>query len=190
MATIQSIEECPLLPEVPGVQFRHCPGFVGYAVGSDGSVFTCMPRGIQQIASVRWKPLSACSAGDGYRIVVLVQGRRRITQKVSVLVATAFHGPRQNGMECCRTDGNRLNDVAVNVRWDTRSNNHRDAVRHGTFVGCGQGESHAMAKLSNAQVREIRALNSVLTKVELASRFGVHYTYICAIVRHAVRRDA
>ena len=50
---------------------------------------------------------------------------------VAHLVLTAFVGPRPPGKECCHNDGNKLNNAVENLRWDTRSENVRDIVRHG-----------------------------------------------------------
>jgi hypothetical protein len=35
-------------------------------------------------------------------------------------------------MECCHYDGDPANNRVGNLRWDTRSSNNLDAVRHGT----------------------------------------------------------
>ncbi len=40
MAKPHSIKECPPLPEVDGMEFRHCAGLLGYLIGSDGSTWT------------------------------------------------------------------------------------------------------------------------------------------------------
>lgn len=48
------------------------------------------------------------------------------------LVLEAFVGPCPEGMEACHWDGDPTNNRLENLRWDTRSENHRDAARHGT----------------------------------------------------------
>lgn len=45
---------------------------------------------------------------------------------------TAFVGPCPDGMEGCHNDGDPHNNRLDNLRWDTRANNARDAIRHGT----------------------------------------------------------
>lgn len=54
------------------------------------------------------------------------------------------------------------------LRWATRKENFADKLLHGTH---GQGERHAMAKLTEAQVSEIRDANGLHR--EIAKRFGV-----------------
>jgi hypothetical protein len=51
--------------------------------------------------------------------------------QVHRLVALAFMGPCPVGMEVCHNDGNHLNNVVTNLRYDTRSQNQLDRVRHG-----------------------------------------------------------
>ncbi len=48
------------------------------------------------------------------------------------LVLLAFVGPRPDDYQCCHNDGNPLNNNLENLRWDTRSANMLDTIRHGT----------------------------------------------------------
>jgi hypothetical protein len=52
-------------------------------------------------------------------------------------------------MDACHNDGNPANCHLHNLRWDTRSNNNLDAVRHGTFL---VGEKHPFTSLTDSQV--------------------------------------
>lgn len=59
-------------------------------------------------------------------------------------VLEAFVGPAPAGHECCHRDGDPGNNSVENLYWGTRSDNMRDAVRHGTHnnarkVQCKQG---------------------------------------------------
>lgn len=75
-------------------------------------------------------------------------------------------------MEACHFDGNPANNRLENLRWDTRTNNHADKRAHGTLMA---GERHYRAKLTEQQVRELRAawVPNVVTKKMLASRYGI-----------------
>ena len=67
-----------------------------------------------------------------YRAVRLkVHGRKRVAL-IHRLVLEAFVGPCPEGMEACHWDGDPTNNRVENLRWDTRSANARDRVRHGT----------------------------------------------------------
>ena len=59
------------------------------------------------------------------------------------------------------------------LRWATRSENHADKHLHGTM---SKGESHKLAKLSDAQVMQISASSLGLTKT--AEAFGISYGYV------------
>jgi hypothetical protein len=63
---------------------------------------------------------------------------------------------------------------AACLEWKTRVENIRDAQRHGTWV---HGETHPFAKLTEADVREIRRLKRARRRwgytVEIADRYGV-----------------
>lgn len=68
--------------------------------------------------------------GDHYSKVRLKVGVPT-TKNVHQLVAEAFLGPRPEGMEVCHNNGQAHDNRAVNLRYDTHSNNQRDQVTHG-----------------------------------------------------------
>jgi hypothetical protein len=83
----------------------------------------------------------------GYPAVTLVREGRQVTREVHLLVAAAFLGPRPPGTEVRHDDGNSLNPNASNLLYGTRSENNRDAVRHGTHpktrkTHCPQGHPY------------------------------------------------
>ena len=75
-------------------------------------------------------------------------GGNRPVFKVHRLVALAFIGPPPSPKhEVCHNDGNPANNAVGNLRWDTRSENVLDQVRHGTHVQarkthCPQGHAY------------------------------------------------
>jgi hypothetical protein len=122
----------------------------------------------------------------GYPKVNLWKNGRQKTVKVHVLVLTAFIGPCPHGLECCHADGNYINNHLTNLRWDTRSVNHQDAIAHGTMTSpCLQGEDNGRAKLTEAQVIEIRYLfaQGEATHRRLGEKFGVSYGTIGKLIR-------
>jgi NUMOD4 motif/HNH endonuclease len=54
------------------------------------------------------------------------------TQAIHHLVLEAFVSPCPEGFEGCHGDGDPANNALGNLRWDTRSANVQDALRHGT----------------------------------------------------------
>jgi hypothetical protein len=74
-------------------------------------------------------------ASNGYPTVVLGRGNSRT---VHSLVTEAFLGPTPAGQEVRHQDGNRTNPRLDNLCYGTRSDNVRDAIRHGTYRGFGR----------------------------------------------------
>jgi len=107
---------------------RPVPGFPGYTATSDGRVFSTRPwRG-----STERRLLRGGVGAHGYRSIVLCDGRHRRSREVHAIIAETFHGPRPPGMDVRHLDGDKANNAASNLRYGTRGENLRDAVRHGT----------------------------------------------------------
>lgn len=66
------------------------------------------------------------------------------------------------------------------LRWGTRAENAADRVIHGTDH---RGEKHPQAKLTAAQVVEIRAMRGTVSQVILAKIYGVSQSAISGIQR-------
>lgn len=162
------------------VEYRDIQGFPGYRVGDDGSVWSRFtqkgaPKGTWRLGD-RWRPLRPGRRQDGAFAVTLVPGN--VSRFVHHLVLEAFVGPRPDGMECCHNDGNASNNRRCNLRWDTHRSNMQDCLRHGTHK--------PPAKLTSAQVKEIRQRHSSLPKrggtAILAEEFSVSRITIYQIV--------
>lgn len=74
-----------------------------------------------------------------------IKGKPR---RIRRLVAIAFVAGRADGLEVCYNDGDKLNAAASNLRWDTRSSNMLDVVKHGghNFASrdvCGNGHPYS-----------------------------------------------
>lgn len=57
-----------------------------------------------------------------------------MTVTVHGLVAEVFIGPRPEGLDVCHNDGDKSNNRASNLRYDTHSENQKDEVRAGRNV--------------------------------------------------------
>ena len=69
------------------------------------------------------------------------------------MVLLTHVGPCPEGMEGCHNDGDASNNRLENLRWDTPRSNQLDREKHGTAL---RGEQVATAKLTDAEVREIK----------------------------------
>jgi hypothetical protein len=172
----------PSLPDHMGVQFRHVPGYPGYCVGDDGSVWSCLTTRRRYYPT--WHGLKPADDGDGYRTVSLRNpeaGTSR-THRVNCLVLLAFIGPRPEGMDACHDpDPNPANNRLSNLRWGTRKANVEDARRHGRML---VGEKGPNAKLTEDVVRQIRAAykRGVFGHKSVAKQFGVPFGTVTSII--------
>jgi hypothetical protein len=127
----------------------------------------------------------------GYRTVLLSYGGLSKRFAVHRLICEAFHGPCPEGLECAHIDGDKGNNRPDNLRWATRSENIRDQIAHGTFAGqqnlitgANFGETHNSAKLTEAQVRDLRARAAGgASGRSLAKEFGIQSAQASAIIR-------
>jgi hypothetical protein len=153
-------------------EFRDIPGYEGfYQVSDEGNVISLVRLTPDAIARGVRKAKQSLAFGKN------MQGRLQVTLcregftkrfQVHALVLLAFVGPCPEGMECRHGDGNHLNNFLYNLSWVTHEVNMQDKQHHGTEV---QGEAHFAAKLTESEVREIRAANA--TNRSLASVYGV-----------------
>lgn len=164
------------------LEFRPVPGFPGYCVGSDGSVWTCLRRtGTGRWGHVlvyvpdpsRWRPLKLRLMGKRKKRfgVSLQRAGKSFNRYPHLLVLEAFVGPRPPGLEACHNDGNAFNNHPSNLRWDTPAANKADMVRHGTRL---RGEQVGSAVYTVERVREVRRLRSEgWGKRRIAKLFGM-----------------
>ncbi len=187
MAIPKYTSDCPPLPVVRGFEIRHCPGWVGYAVSDNGDAWSCR-HNARMTTSLKWKSicphLNAGHRRSGYMMYSIIgpDGRHHSVKRAK-LVLLAFAGPCPSGMEVCHNDGNSTNDNVSNLRYDTKSRNMQDCLRHGThpsFTVCG--ERHYLARLTADKVRQIRVrlANGEYLHV-VAQSFGVGKSTVFAI---------
>lgn len=116
-------------------EWRPVLGWPGYEVSSKGRVRSVARTVIRSDGlphRVKERVLKPARHPDGYMKVGLSNRGRKLTRPIHVLVATAFHGPCPDGMECRHLDGDAANNTATNLKWGTRSQNQMDRVQHGT----------------------------------------------------------
>ena len=169
-----------------GVEYRDVPGFPGYQVGDDGSVWSQWKLGPTRRRGEEWRQLHFGYKPDGYCLVKLYSGiGRKRTRTVHQLVLQAFVGPIPSGQEVRHLDDNKKNNRLENLCYGTRSENLLD--RHGK--GWLRGEAHHQAKLTEAAVRVIRsARHAGISARQLGQQFGVSKVTIQRIARHLLWR--
>ena len=171
---MQSIEE-----------WRPVPGYVGlYEVSDEGRVRS-LPRmtigrnGRRHI--VHGRILCLGTSHNGYKTAELSRDGAARKFRVNRLVAEAFIGPALPGLVACHNDGDRANNRAENLRWDTYQANSDDMDVHGTKQ---YGTANSQARLNPDSVREIRRLSAGgMQQKVIAARYGVNPATV-ALVLH------
>lgn len=162
--SIHSIPSC--------ANFKEIEGYPGYAIGDDGSVWSCR--------SGQWKSLRPTKI-KGYSYIGLYGcANRKMKQfRVHRLVLIAFVSKPPAGMQCRHLDGNKDNNHLDNLRWGTPKENAKDRDGHGTTA---KGERQWMSKLLLSDVEAIRCdYEAGATQVELAVKYSVSQTTISGI---------
>ncbi len=121
------------------MQWIPIPGHDGYSVSDIGEVMSFK-------RSRAGKLLRQIPATGGYRVVKL--GNANNPKRIHRLVLEAFVGPCPEGMEACHNNDVRQDNRLENLRWDTRSANHIDAVSNGRNrqtqkAKCPQGHDYS-----------------------------------------------
>ena len=110
-----------------------------YEVSNDGSV-----RSRDRVDGAgrrrKGRVLRQMTTGDGHRQVTICCLGTQTTRAVHRLVLEAFVGPCPEGLEACHYDGVPSNNSLSNLRWDSRSANMLDRVRHGVHPSSRKSE--------------------------------------------------
>jgi hypothetical protein len=100
----------------------------------------------------RWKKLKQGPDSDGYKVVELF-GK---TERVSVLVCTAFHGPKPTPKhEARHLNGVSTDDRPENLAWGTHK---QEYTRFDFPRDVPAWEAHGQAKMDETGVRRLRAV--------------------------------
>jgi hypothetical protein len=166
-------------PDLPGEEWRSVVGFEGiYDVSSLGRIRR-VANGPSTFSGKIIKPIPN---RDGYTNVRLYRDGGYIHRRVHQIVAAAFLGPCPPGHEVNHKRAPKTNNGVANIEYVTRRGNNLHA--HATGLNHTQhGSAHKRAKLTEAQIPEIRELRKAHTLRELAERYGVSLTVISRVCR-------
>lgn len=153
---------------------KQIPNYLGYKITKGGRVWSDKTQ--------RW--LKTWIDAGGYPMVSLRRDGKTFNRYNHRLTLETFVGPCPQNMECCHEDGNGLNCNLRNLRWDTRSGNRKDAIRHGTLKAPTlPGETNPNAILSEQSVRTIIYIyrTGIMTVAEVAELYAVSVSAISSI---------
>lgn len=102
-------------------------------LGRIRSMDRVVPCGLGRTRTIPGRIRALTIRKDNRLTVGLTRADGKITTHyIHKLVLLSFRGPPPPGTEGCHNDGNYHNCALDNLRWDTRSSNTLDQVRHGT----------------------------------------------------------
>lgn len=164
------------------VEYREIPGFPGYRVGNDGSVWSQWRTRPGGRFISKWHTLKPSPTSKGYCRVNLTDANGSVRcWFIHVLILTIFVGPCPPGQECRHINGIKTDNRLNNLCWGTPEQNRDDNHRFGVY---GKGETHTQSKLTSDQVREIRSRRAAGESLNsLAASFGVRISNISSIAR-------
>lgn len=162
-----------------GTEVKVISGFPNYAISRNGRVWS-FPRERSSTFGM-WRKSGKC--GGGYLKISLWRNGQEKTSLIHRLVLETYVGSCPLGMEACHNNGNKQDNRIENLRWDTRSNNHQDKRKHGTFL---EGDRSPLAKVSKQDVGLIFNAyhDGAYFQSELADMFGISQTEVCRIVNN------
>lgn len=120
----------------------------------------------------------------GYNMVTLCKKGKHNGKAIAVLVAKSFVANPLMLPEVNHIDGDKDNNTASNLEWNTRLQNQRHAVY--VLGKHHAGENHYKAKLTCDQVLEIRRLFSTgkYSKAEIGRMFGIDKDHAINIINN------
>lgn len=155
-------------------QWKNVVGYEGlYRVSNMGRIKRMI--GYQCKTERILKP-SFCN-GNRYPQVILCKNGKTQNKKLHHLVLEAFRGQRPTFYhECRHLDGNSRNSRLINLQWGTKSENVKDAIKHGTrFQSDCRGSKNGRSKLTETDVQKIKKILSKnsMTQKAIGQLFGI-----------------
>lgn len=150
-------------------EWRPVVGFPGYEISNLGKVRSRMKRwgGVPG----RVKSIAQSVGRTGYLRVGLSRAGYRYRRSVHRLVLKAFSGRCPKGKQASHLNGDRSDNRACNLAWETPRQNSARKIDHGTL---SYGERHYCAKLTEANVVLMRQRHAGgESYTSLAAEFGV-----------------
>jgi hypothetical protein len=167
-----------------GISFnmKTIKGYPTYNVTKDGRVWSHR--------SEMW--LKPCVGRSGYWQVNLYGKHGLRSVPIHCLVLEAFVCHRPLGKEACHNNGDPHDNHLTNLRWDTRSANATDKVRHGRCTLSREnrnfmpvrGSRVGTARLTDQMVRQMLYVHQtrLFSQREIAAQFGVAQRTVNTVV--------
>lgn len=157
------------------------PGFKGCFVSDQGEVFSAWSRGGHPHITSVLKKRTLTRHIKGYLFCgVRVKKNLYLRSSAHRLVCLAFHGKPKRGYEASHLNGKRDDNRPENLIWESRSDNHKRKIEHGTH---DRGSNNSRALLNANQVAELRELlkQGEMTHKKIGEKFKVSRAFVSKI---------
>lgn len=175
-ARVRQRREAEVLSKVMELQrsgFVRLSQYPMYLINRCGCVYSTLKRRVLLLAP-GVKP-------GGYEFVGLHDSIKPKYEMVHRLVAETFIPNTEGLPEVNHKDGDKRNNHVENLEWCTRATNVRHAMEMGLL---SIGTEHPAAKLTAAQVREIRSAEDGSYR-QIGARYGVSAQTVCNVKRRS-----
>lgn len=162
--------------DLPGEVWQPVPGWEAFYSVSDLGRVKSHPRSVTNSLGItkQFAPRILKSQPDagGYLWLSLHDKPKLRRAKIHHLVLEAFIGPRPRRMVTNHKNGDKLDNRLENLEYVTSSRNNTHALRKG-LRSPARGERQGKAKLTEDQVRYVRAMRGQKSHSALAKELGV-----------------
>ena len=161
------------------------PGFNGYFADELGQIISFWGKGKSGL-DLTGKPhlLVPGNSSNGKYFSVVIRSNCGVlkTKTVHILVCSAFHGLCPDNHEVSHEDGNGKNNKPKNLKWRTRSENHKLKVVHGTDDrGFRNSRNVIKTKERLLEIKDLLAKG--VTRAAIARKFSVSRVTIIRIAQ-------
>ncbi len=155
-------------------QLKQIPGYKGYYANKKGEIFSAWTQGPRsRINEEKLHKRKASLSSSGYPFFPLKREDGKIIGGfVHRLVSLAFHGVPEEGMTASHLNGNKLDNRAENLVWESLLENKNRRYKHGTH---DSGSNNSRSSLSEEEVISVLQLlkEGKLTHELIAKKFKV-----------------
>ena len=151
-----------------------------------GDPTVCLKPMVQRGLPMRWLRDHAADSDDvclAWPFARFPDGRAHMKgARPSRIMCELAHGPAPTPKHEAAHSCGKAHEACVHpkhLRWATKAENEADKVAHGTIA---QGERLPQAKLSDADVRSIRALKGAVEQQDIARMYGVAESCVSKII--------
>lgn len=166
-----------LYEPIDGEELMNIDGYEGRYLATGMGRIISLPNSKSRNNRDKTRVLSQFVSWNYYQVTLTDDNGKRSSKFVQILICTAFHENTENKKEVNHKDGDKLNNWANNLEWNT----HPENVQHAYDTGLCKniGETAATATISNKMA--LRIFNEMGTHKEISIKYKIPMTTVASI---------